>query len=44
MSDLKKLWWETSNLKKKGGKTEEKAAKISRDSGPTPVARGWLRG
>ena len=32
---------ETSDLKKRG---EQGLAMIRRDSGPTPVARGWLRG
>ena len=43
MSDLKKLWWESSDLKK-NGENGEKAAKIRGNSGLTPVARGWLRG
>jgi len=53
MSDLNKTWrnWCPSSqnmekliISKETGKTGEKAAKICGNSGPTHVARGWLRG
>jgi len=39
-SPISDFWWETSDLRK----NEKKAGKIRGNSGPTPVARGWLRG